>query len=127
MVSMVLLTRLLPNGRFEAASESKVKNAKQFIIYALAFLCFSQKLNGEIFDLFRFRVVRCFLNAGVIKSMNGCYFHVLLSNLVKCRSGQKARTTRFLTAVALSIDFGAHEGEGLSAMRIMNRAAPGGM
>ena len=53
MVSMVLLTRLLPDGRFEAA--------------------------------------------------------------------------RFLTAVALSIDFGAHEGEGLSAMRIMNRAAPGGM
>jgi hypothetical protein len=118
---------LLPNGRFEAASESKVKNAKQFIIYALAFLCFSQKLSGEIFDLFRFRVFRCFLNAGVIKSMNGCYFHVLLSNLVKCRSGQKARTARLLTAVAFSSDFGAREGEGLSAMRIMNRAAPGGM
>ena len=124
---MVLLIRLLPNGRFEAASESKVKNAKQIIIYALAFLCFSQKLSGKIFDLFRFRVFPCFLNVGVIKSMNDCYFHVLPSNLVKCRSGKKARTTRFLTAVAFSSGFGARDEEGLSAMRILNRAAPGGM
>jgi hypothetical protein len=80
---MVLLTRLLPNGRFEAASESKVKNAKQIIIYALAFLCFSQKLSGKIFDLFRFRVLPCFLDGGVIKSMNGCYFHFRPSNWVK--------------------------------------------
>jgi hypothetical protein len=69
----------------------------------------------------------CFLNVGVIKSMNDCYFHVLPSNLVECRSGQKARTTRFLTAVAFSSGFGAREGEGLSAMWMMNRAAPGGM
>ena len=122
---MVLLSRLLPNGRFEAASEGKVKNAKQIIIYALAFLCLSQKLSGKIFDRFRFRVFPCFLDVGVIKSMNDCYFHVLLSSLVKCRSGQKARTTRFLTAAALSSGFGAREGEGLSARRIMNRAAPG--
>ena len=124
---MVLLTRLLPNARFEAASESKVKNAKQIIIYALAFLCFSQKLSSKIFDLFRFRVFPCFLNVDVIKSMNDCYCHVLPSNLVKCRSGQKARTTQFLTAVAFSSGFGAREGEGLSAMWMMNRAAPGGM
>jgi len=40
------------NGRFEAASESKVKNAKQIVLYALGFLCFSQKLSGKIFNLF---------------------------------------------------------------------------
>jgi hypothetical protein len=28
------------NGRFEAASESKIKNAKQIVLYALGFLCF---------------------------------------------------------------------------------------
>lgn len=27
------------NGRFEAAPESKVKNAKQIVLYALGFLC----------------------------------------------------------------------------------------
>jgi hypothetical protein len=32
-----MLIRLC-NGRFEAAPESKVKNAKQIIFYALAFL-----------------------------------------------------------------------------------------
>jgi hypothetical protein len=44
------------NGRFEGASESKVKNAKQIVLYALGFLCFSQKPSGKIFDLFHFCV-----------------------------------------------------------------------
>jgi hypothetical protein len=86
---MVLLARLLPNSRFEAASESKVKNAEQIIVDALAFLCFSQKLSGKIFDLFGFCVFPCFLDVGVIKSMNDCYFHFLPSDWVKCRSGQR--------------------------------------
>jgi hypothetical protein len=38
------------NGRFEAAPESKVKNAKQIVLYALGFLCLSQKLSGKIFQ-----------------------------------------------------------------------------
>ena len=71
------------NGRFEAAPESKVKNAKQIVLYALGFLCFSQKLSGKIFNLFRFCVFPCFLNVGIIKSMSDCYFHFLASNWVK--------------------------------------------
>ena len=71
------------NGRFEAASESKVKNAKQIVLYALGFLCFSQKPSGKIFDLFHFCVFSCFLNVGVIKSMSDCYSHFLPSNWVK--------------------------------------------
>jgi hypothetical protein len=66
---------VLLNGRFEAASESKVQNAKQIVLYALGFLCFSQKLSGKIFDLFRFCVFPCFLNGGVIKPMNDSRFH----------------------------------------------------
>jgi hypothetical protein len=68
-----MLIRLLPNGGFEAASESKVKNAKQIVLYALASLCFSQKLSGKIFDLFRFCVFPCFLNVAVIKSMSAAF------------------------------------------------------
>ena len=79
---MPLLIRLLPNGRFEAASESKVKNAEQIVLYASSFLCFSQKLSGKIFDLFRFCVFPFFLNVDVIKSMN-CDFHCLPSNWMK--------------------------------------------
>ena len=84
------------NGRFEAALESKVKNAKQIVLYALAFLCFSQKPSGEIFDLFRFCVSPCFLNVGVIKSMSDCYSHFLPSNWVKtdkhgCQNGPRAK------------------------------------
>jgi hypothetical protein len=71
------------NGRFEAAPESKVKNAKQIVLYALGFLCFSQKLSGKIFNLFHFCVFPCFLNVGIIKSMSDCYFHFLASNWVK--------------------------------------------
>ena len=59
---------VVTNGRFEAASESKVKNAKQIILYALAFLCFSQKLCGKSFNLFGVCVFPCFLNVSVIKS-----------------------------------------------------------
>jgi hypothetical protein len=47
-------TRAYPvaaDGRFETASESKVKNANQIALYALGFLCFSQKLSGEMFNL----------------------------------------------------------------------------
>ena len=86
---MVLLIRLLPNGRFEAASESKVKNAEQIIVDVLAFLCLPQKLSGKIFDFFRFRVLPCFLDGGVINSMNDCYFHVLPSKPDKhgCEDG----------------------------------------
>jgi hypothetical protein len=69
-------------GRFEPASESKVKNAEQIVLYALGFLCFSQKLSGKIFDLCRFCVFPCFLDVGVIKSMNDCDFRCL-SGLVK--------------------------------------------
>jgi hypothetical protein len=71
------------NGRFEAAPESKIKNAKQIVLYALGFLCFSQKLSGKIFNLFRFCVFPCFLNVGIIKSKSDCYFHFLPSNWVK--------------------------------------------
>jgi len=71
------------NGRFETAPESKVKNAKQIVLYALGFLCFSQKLSGKIFNLFRFCVFPSFLNVGIIKSMSDCYFHFLASNWVK--------------------------------------------
>jgi hypothetical protein len=39
--------RLLLNGRFEAASESKVKNAKQIVIDALGVLCFSQRAQRQ--------------------------------------------------------------------------------
>jgi hypothetical protein len=71
---------------FEAASESKVKNAKQIVLYALALLCFSQKLSGKLFNLFHllhFCVFPCFLDVGIIKSMSDCSFHFLLSNWVK--------------------------------------------
>jgi len=71
------------NGRFEAALESKVKNAKQIVLYGLGFLCFSQKLSGKIFNLFRFCVFPSFLKVGIIKSMSDCYFHFLASNWVK--------------------------------------------
>lgn len=72
-----MLLRLLSNGRFEAASESKVKNAKQIVLDALGFLCFSQKLSGKIFNLFNMCVLPCFLNVGIIKSMGECHFHFL--------------------------------------------------
>jgi hypothetical protein len=39
------------DGRSEAASESKVKNANQIVLYALGLLCFSQKRSGKIFNL----------------------------------------------------------------------------
>ena len=55
-----IATRLLANGHSEAAPESKVENAKEIIIYALALMCFSQKLGGKIFDLLRFRVLHAF-------------------------------------------------------------------
>jgi hypothetical protein len=45
---------------FKAASESKVKNAKQIALYALGFLCFSPKPCGKIFDLFSFCVFHAF-------------------------------------------------------------------
>ncbi len=64
----------------ESASESKVKNAKQIVLYALALLCFSQNLSGKIFNLFHFCVFPCFLNVGIVNSMTDCVFHVLLSN-----------------------------------------------
>jgi hypothetical protein len=65
---------VVTNGRFEAASESKVKNAKQIVLYALRLLCFSQKLSGKIFNLFHFCVFPCFLNVGIINSMTDCFF-----------------------------------------------------
>jgi hypothetical protein len=71
---------------FEAASESKVKNAKQIALYALVLLCFSQKLSGKIFNLvhlFHFCLFPYFLDVGIIKSMSDCSFHFLLSNWVK--------------------------------------------
>jgi hypothetical protein len=68
---------------FEAASESQVKHAKQIVLYALAFLCFSQKLSGKIFNLFHFCVFPCFIDVGIIKSMSDCSFHFLLSRWVK--------------------------------------------
>ena len=71
------------NGRFEAAPESKIKNAKQIVLYALGFLCFSQNLGGKIFNLFGFCVSPGFLDVGIIKSMSDCYFHFLASNWVK--------------------------------------------
>src|SRR5437764_10661190 len=73
------------NGRFEAASESKIKNAKQIVLYALGFLCFSQKLSGKIFNRFRFCVFPGFLNVDIIKLMSDCYFHFLASNWVRTR------------------------------------------
>src|ERR1044071_2782534 len=54
--------------RIHSAAESKVKQAKQIILYALAFLCFSQKLCGKIFDLFGVCAFPCFLDVGVIES-----------------------------------------------------------
>jgi len=80
------------NGRFEAASEGKVKNAKQIVLYALGFLCFSQKPSGKIFDLFSCCVFPCFLNVGVIKSMSDRYLHFLPPNWVKNLIGMGART-----------------------------------
>jgi hypothetical protein len=82
------------DGRFEAAPESKVKNAKQIFLYALGFLRFSQKLGGNVFNLERFCVSPCFPNVGVIKSMGDCYLHFLASNWVKAvtmRAGPGAR------------------------------------
>ena len=77
-----MLIRLSPDGRFEAASEGQVKNANQIVLYALGFLCFSQKLSGKIFNLFQLRVFPCFLNVRIIKSMSDCYFHFLPLNWV---------------------------------------------
>ena len=82
-IHLLMLIRMLPMARFEAASESKVKNAKQIVLYALGFLYFYQKLSGKIFNLFRFCVFPSFLNVGIIKSMSDCYFHFLASNWVK--------------------------------------------
>jgi hypothetical protein len=84
--SLNLFTHVYPivtNGRFEAASESKVKNANQIIRYVLGFLRFSQKISGKIFDLLCFCVFPCFLNVGIIKSMSDCYFHLLPSFLLR--------------------------------------------
>ncbi len=69
-----MLVRLSRNGRFEAASESKIKNAKQIVLYASRLLCFSQKLSGKIFNLFCFCVFPCFLDVRVIKSMSDRFF-----------------------------------------------------
>ena len=74
---------VVTNGRFESASESKVKNANQIVRYVLGFLCFSQKLSGKIFNLFHFCVFPCFIDVGIIKSMSDCSFHFLLSRWVK--------------------------------------------
>jgi len=70
------------NGRFEAAPESKVKNAKQVVLYVLGFLCLSQKLSGNVFNLLRFCVLPCLLDVSIIKSMSDRYFHFLASNCV---------------------------------------------
>jgi hypothetical protein len=64
---------LVSQCRFEAASESKVKNAKQIVLYALGFLCFSQRLSGKIFNFVHLCVFPCFLDVGVIKSMSAAF------------------------------------------------------
>jgi len=43
---------VVTHGRFEAASESKVKKANQIVLDALGFLCFSQDISGKILNLF---------------------------------------------------------------------------
>ena len=83
-IHSLMLYPVATNGRFEAASESKIKNANQIVLHVLGILCFSQQVSGKIFDLAYFCVFPCFLNVSVI--MSDRYFHFLPSNFVKTRS-----------------------------------------
>src|SRR3954471_49258 len=75
------------NGRFEATSESKVKNAKQIVLYALGFLGFCQKLSGKIFNILHLCMFPCFVDVGVIKAVNDGYFHLLPPSADKLGNG----------------------------------------
>jgi hypothetical protein len=95
--SLTYASPVITNGRLEAASESKVKNAKQVILYALAFLCFSQKFSGPIFNFLGLCVFPCIRNASLVQSLATVPVRLARRKQALCMPGMRKMHAAFRT------------------------------